>query len=96
MRKHREGWLSIDNSFAPGPGGVARLEIATLTCNHCQRQILKRLDRTREREWCYSCDKYICDPCAAVRQVVGCVTFRSIIDAELTKAHRALATKGVI
>lgn len=78
MLDHRAG--------APGPsmkGPNTRkglYESAVVTCSHCQYQIVLRPERTREREWCWTCDHYICDRCAAVRKVVGCKTFKQILD----------------
>jgi len=80
MKKAREGYLLIDNRHAPGPDGTTFLEAATITCSHCQRQLIRNPDRQREREWCANCDKYICDPCAAIRAVAGCKTFSALMD----------------
>lgn len=91
MRKSKEGWLLIDNRFAPGPDGTTYLEAATITCSHCQRQMLRNPERTREREWCWNCDHYICDPCGAIRKVAGCKTFKAMLeenDRLLIKANK--------
>jgi hypothetical protein len=76
----REGYLLIDNRHAPGPDGTTYLEAATITCSHCQRQMIRSLERQREREWCWNCDHYICDRCAAVRSVAGCQTFKAFME----------------
>lgn len=52
----------------------------TVTCSHCQTTFLWNSFRRRDREWCWSCDHYICDRCSAVRKVVGCKTFAAILD----------------
>jgi hypothetical protein len=57
-----KGWLLIDNR----PSGGKLEEFATMTCAHCG--ILKILNglRTRPREHCDRCAKYICDSCKAL------------------------------
>lgn len=55
-------------------------ESAFITCSHCQAQVVLRPERSREREWCWTCDHYICDPCGAIRKVAGCKTFKAILD----------------
>jgi len=79
-KRSREGYLLIDNRHAPGPDGTTFLEAATITCNHCQRQMIRNPERKREREWCSNCDRYICDPCGAIRKIAGCKTFAAILD----------------
>lgn len=81
----------IDNRVAPPEPGVARFfEGATVTCNHCQRQVIRNPERQRERAWCWNCDAYICDPCEAVRAVAGCKTFSAIIAEADRLAHKGL------
>lgn len=41
-----------------------RVEQATLWCGHCSTCFLPNPDRDRPREYCRSCDAYLCDPCA--------------------------------
>lgn len=36
-------------------------EMATLTCCHCQRQVILNPLRTRERNHCRKCHAYVCD-----------------------------------
>lgn len=57
-------------------------EFHTVTCSHCQTTFLWNSLRRRAREWCWTCDHYICDRCAAVRGVVGCKTYAQILDDE--------------
>lgn len=52
----------------------------TVTCNHCQQTFLFNSLRRRSREWCWTCDHYICDRCAAVRAIAGCKTFAQILN----------------
>jgi len=76
MRTHKslEGYLLIDHSAtgAPGPGGLrGKVETSTLTCGHCQRQMIRNPLRTRERAYAPEMDRYICDECALVRKLTG-------------------------
>ncbi len=92
-----EGYLLIDHRAGAGvdsglaqsvgpeaiavrPGGV--FESATITCSHCQRQVVLNPDRTRERGYCPKCDRYVCDGCEALRVMSGgaCKTFKQIMD----------------
>jgi hypothetical protein len=72
----RKGYLLVDNSLSGG----ARIEYATVTCNHCQKQLMTNPLRNRARAWCPSCDAYICDSCEALRMVAGCKPFSAIIE----------------
>jgi hypothetical protein len=90
-KSRREGYLLIDNRHAPGPDGTTFMEAATITCSHCQQQLIRNPARTRDREWCSNCDKYICDRCSAVRAIAGCKTFAQFMD-EQDKLY--LATNG--
>jgi hypothetical protein len=77
-KRSLEGYLSIDHR-ATGAGAL--LESATLTCSHCQRQIILNPDRTRSRGYCSKCDHYVCDQCEAVRVQTGqCRTFKQVMD----------------
>lgn len=73
-----EGEVLIDHRDSPGipahlevamglrPGDTrGKFECAVVTCKHCQRQIMMRPDRSRERGRCRGCNRYICDPCTA-------------------------------
>lgn len=55
-----ENYLLIDNRTVGGPGG-GLVEAATLTCCHCQRQVIINPLRTRERNHCRKCHAYVCD-----------------------------------
>lgn len=80
-KSQREGYLLIDNRLAPPTEGVPRfVELATSTCSHCQRQILRNPARQRDRAWCPNCDSYVCDQCDAVRQIEGCKPMSAVID----------------
>ena len=53
-----------------GEGKVAKF--ATLSCSHCDRQIIRNPGRKRERGKCFQCFHYLCDVCAAEYKVSGC------------------------
>lgn len=62
------------------PGGT-KVDTATITCAHCQRQIIRNPWRQRERNRCWECFKYICDDCAVHLKVSGrCVTYEAVFD----------------
>lgn len=76
-KRSLEGYLLIDHRA--NHGGV--VETATLTCSHCQRQVILNPDRSRERGYCPKCDHYVCDACEAIRVATGeCRTFKQIMD----------------
>lgn len=87
-KKQHDGYLMVDHRASPGiPEDMARkmgldpansrggklAEYATLGCPHCGSHIVLNPDRTRDREWCAKCDKYICDWCGAARKETGYV-----------------------
>ncbi len=86
-KERREGYLLIDNRLAPPAPGVPRfLEAATSRCAHCERQIIRNPERTRERAACFTCDAYICDPCAVVARIAGCKPFNAVIEEQFRSA----------
>ena len=75
--KQRSGYLFIDDRFSGGK----LFEADTLTCSHCQRQLIRNPERTRARAYCPKCDKYICDACEATRVQTGvCFPFKAILE----------------
>jgi hypothetical protein len=78
-RRSLEGFLEINHAASPGtalvPEGTV-LERATYTCSHCQGVVIINPERTRERERCATCDRYICDTCGAAKKAgAPCETF---------------------
>lgn len=72
-----EGYLMIDNRATHG----GMLEMATLTCSHCQKQLVRNPARLRDRAYCPKCDHYICDECEAHRVQTGvCRPFSQVLD----------------
>lgn len=68
------GYLMIDERACAG--GVLT-EIPTATCCHCNRTVILRPDRTRERGWCRRCDAYTCDRAGCQ---VNCIPMQKVID----------------
>ncbi len=83
-KRAREGCLMIDhrnspgitpefveanNLDAPAVGAGQTYESAIAVCSHCGGDVLLEPRRTREREWCSSCDAYICDGCGLLRKL---------------------------
>lgn len=74
------------------PDRVRTYESATVTCEHCHAIVVLNPDRSRPREWCFTCDSYICDVCALRRkQGVTCMPLRVRNDIAVTKELRRLA-----
>ena len=96
-RRSFEGYLKIDHRGSPGvPADIARqtgmpgaltglFEAPTLTCHHCGTVMLENPLRNRPRNYCSSCDHFLCDGCAAARhQETGpCRSMDRRIDAAL-------------
>lgn len=101
-----EGWLMMDHRASPGvpdqmlgakdpniPIGAGRglFEAPVLACSHCQKQLIVRPDRQRERAYCRKCDHYICDECAVVLTVEGeCRPFAKVLDDAQERAGKGL------
>lgn len=68
--KRHEGELQIDNratgGAVPGFGSATHYAAPTITCWHCKTVFMVNPLRTRPREYCRKCDRYICDGCGAV------------------------------
>lgn len=83
-KRSLEGYLLVDHRAGDGtaavPGGRI-FERATITCSHCQAQVVLNPSRTRERGYCPKCDHYVCDLCEGIRVRTGeCRTFKQIMD----------------
>ena len=85
--KRHEGYLLIDNRGLPGIdnpnekferiGKNQLYECATITCAHCNTVVILRPDRSRPRNYCRKCDKYVCDNPACS---VDCFSFDKLLD----------------
>ena len=80
-KRELEGYLEIDHRESEGlspkvaeKAGLGGLPIGrnsffqtpTVSCSHCQAQVILNPDRSRPRGYCPKCDHYICDRCGAV------------------------------
>lgn len=76
------GYLLVDHRASPGltedqakkfnydPKLVSEgklFEADTRTCAHCGTVVILKMDRTRPRGHCLTCNNYICDLCDAAR-----------------------------
>lgn len=102
-----EGYLEIDHRESPGftpeeakaarfghtmPVGSKRFQLKTYTCCGCQRQIIVNPERERPRNYCRSCDRYMCDDCSLTFKITGVhKPFKQIID-----EYMEAAIKGTI
>lgn len=83
-KRSREAYLLIDHRNSPGVtpefvrankldvpavGAGVTFESAMIVCGHCAADVILNPNRTREREWCFTCDSYICDGCGAARKL---------------------------
>lgn len=104
-RKISVGYLQIDHRDSPGisqqtvhdsgvdapvVGAGHNFETDVASCSHCQAQILLNPTRKRARAYCRSCDRYVCDTCAAVMQNAGgtCSPFAKTVDILMAAAAR--------
>jgi hypothetical protein len=89
-KRSLEGYLLKDHRASGG----GMFESATLTCSHCQRQVILNPDRSRSRGYCPKCDHYVCDDCEEVRVQTGvCYTFKQRMD-DFEKSVLKGATNG--
>ena len=82
-KKDQTGEILIDHTFSPGispewaaangvlvaVGAGKRWESAVKACSHCGADVYLNPQRTRDREWCMGCDKYICDGCGYLKKL---------------------------
>lgn len=82
--RSRENYLLIDQSACLGG---RKEENATLTCCHCQAQVIINPLRTRERNFCRKCYAYVCDNPTCVRDCNG--SFTRLLDLAQEEAFKA-------
>lgn len=88
-----DGYLLLDNRAA----GQPLAELATFTCSHCQRVVIKNPERTRERYHCRGCDHLLCDDCAAARAAgAKCRTFKQLADEYQEAVERGRPVSSLI
>ena len=101
-QRSKEGYLIIDNRESPGvpqiltPSGPQAapfvpqsqvMEMATVTCAHCNRVVVLNPERTRPRGFCVKCNHYICDEPGCGLE---CRPFKQFIDDYLEAASKGL------
>jgi hypothetical protein len=93
-KRSLEGYLMLDHRASAGvpdelvvaaglPPGAGRglFESATFTCSHCHAIVIMNPDRSRAREWCKGCDRYLCDGCGKRRaNDFTCTPLDKVID----------------
>lgn len=62
-------FIQANGLDAPAVAAGTILESAMVVCGHCGTDVILRPERTREREWCWNCDKYICDNCGILKKL---------------------------
>jgi hypothetical protein len=80
-------------------------ESATVTCNHCETQVILNPDRSRARGFCMHCQHYLCDECEAEKFLgkacypfkAKCSDYLEAVDKGVSpaEAHEAIFIKGM-
>jgi hypothetical protein len=101
-KRSLEGEILIDHSASPGltaedmagfpvpaVGKGQVYESPLIVCGHCQCAVIIEPLRTRAREWCAKCDRYICDDCGLRMHVtLECQSVERRIDEMLEVIER--------
>lgn len=64
-------WAAAHGVSGPVVGAGKVFESGLKNCPHCGTDVIMNPMRTREREWCRTCDAYICDSCGLLRKLGG-------------------------
>jgi hypothetical protein len=108
-KRAQESYLMIDHRSSPGlPAEMVRqsdlppgarggmFEAPTVTCSHCQRNIVINPLRSQDkpRAYCAKCDHYICDNCGVTMKLNGwiCYPWKQLEDDLLNQAAKGLIT----
>lgn len=62
-------FVRANNLDIPAVSAGTQLESAMIVCGHCGTDVILNPNRSREREWCWNCDKYICDGCGVLKKL---------------------------
>ena len=95
-KRELEGYIRIDHRDSPGLahpllGKKSLFEAPTFSCPYCQRIVIINPKRNRERAYCRSLDRLICDYCAADRAAGQTLKpFKQVIDEFTTSASKGL------
>ena len=66
-----EEFARANNLSGPIVGAGKVFESGLKNCVHCGADVIMHPQRTREREWCWKCDAYICDGCGLLLKLGG-------------------------
>lgn len=61
MPRGGKGYLLIQQQYDAPDLVAGTVEMATLTCCHCNTITVLNPQRQRPRNWCFKCDAYVCD-----------------------------------
>lgn len=101
-----KGYLLIDNRHGPVPlvqplptgetlviAPGETFEAPTLTCFHCNSIVVLNPRRSRPRNWCRSCNAYICDAPGCNRE---CMPIEACVDLALKypNSGQSFLTRG--
>lgn len=62
-------FMAANGLDGPAVGAGRVMESAMVVCGHCNTDVILNPNRSRNREWCWNCDKYICDKCALLKKL---------------------------
>ena len=83
-KRSQEGYILIDHRNSPGisqeflktnnldgPAVEAGkvYESSVWVCAHCHADVILNPNRSRDREYCFYCDSYICDNCGLLKKL---------------------------
>jgi hypothetical protein len=110
-KRATENYLMLDHRESPGftveeakaarfghamPVGIGLFQFKCYTCCGCQRQIIVRPERDRERNYCRRHDRYMCDDCSLSVKVTGQHrSFLEIIDQMQEAGQRGKTIVGI-
>lgn len=95
-KRELEGYLRVDHRESPGldmplVGRNTLFEAPTFSCPYCQRIVVINPKRNRERAYCRSLDRLICDFCATDRASGKTLKpFKQVIDEFVTSTAKGL------
>lgn len=102
-----DGYLILDHRGSPGvpddflhaaglPTSAGRgvFEAASMYCPHCGAHVVKNPERARAREYCKTCNHYVCDCCHAASTAADYVhrTFEDLTNLVLSGKYTLSGT----
>lgn len=83
-------WAAANGAVGPIVGPGKKFESGLQNCKHCGADVVMNPQRTRDREWCWTCDAYICDPCGLLRKLgAPHKPLRQVLDEIFTRYQRS-------